>query len=325
MAKVKYRFNPEKLRYERITTTIKEKFINVGIMFVASIFISVGYYLIYSHFYDTPKERVLTNKLSGIKFNYQMLSQDLDHIDRILADIQKRDDDIYRTILESEPIPASIRQAGFGGVNRYEPLEGYLNSNLMIAATKHTDKIKKQLAVQSISYDELIEKAINMEQMALTRPAIQPISNKKLKAPVSRFGMRLHPKLGFTRMHTGLDFAADTGTDIYATGDGIVIKSDYNRNGYGNSVIIDHGYGYHTLYAHMQKIGVLVGSEVKRGQVIGTVGNTGLSVGPHLHYEVHKNGNHVNPINYFYNDLSPEDYAQLVEQAQKNNEIFEKW
>ena len=325
MAKVKYRFNPEKLHYERITTTNKERFIKWGIMFVASIFISLGYYAIYSRIYDTPKERSMFNKLSDIKFNYQMLSHDLDQIDLLLSDIQKRDDDVYRTILESEPIPASIRQAGFGGVNRYESLEGYMYSNLMIDIARHTDRIARQLVVQSKSYDELIAKAINKEQMAMSRPAIQPISYKKLKAPVSRYGMRLHPKLGFTRMHSGLDFAADTGTDIYATGDGTVVKAEYTSGGYGNVVVIDHGFGYQTLYAHMHKIGVLPGSELKRGQVIGTVGSTGLSVGPHLHYEVHINGNHVNPINYFYNDLSPEEYALLVEQAQNNNEIYEKW
>jgi len=323
MAKVKYRYNPETLSYDRITITYRERLIKWGIMFAASIVIAVGYYAIYSHFYDTPQERGMINKLSAHKFNYQMLSQDLQHIDRILSDIQKRDDDIYRTILESEPIPASIRQAGFGGVNRYESLEGYDHSNMMIALTRHTDKILKQLFVQSKSYDELIVKAKNKELMTLSRPAIQPISNHKLKS-ASSFGMRLHPKLGYYRPHTGMDFSAETGTDIYATGDGTVAKAQYNTGGYGNMVLIDHGFGYQTLYAHMSKIGVLVGSEVKRGDVIGKVGSTGLSVGPHLHYEVHVNGRPVNPINYFYNDLSPEEYVLMMEQSQKND-ILEKW
>jgi len=323
MSKENYHYNPEKLSYDIITTSTWKKFLKWGIMFIVSVLISVIYFAIYSHFYDTPKERALTNKLSAIKFNYQILLQDLGHIDQLMSDIQKRDDDVYRTVLESDPIPASIRQAGFGGVNRYQPLEGYSNSNLMITVTKHTDKILKQLYVQSLSYDELIPKAINKEQMTLTRPAIQPISNKKLKA-ASSYGMRFHPKLGYWRPHTGMDFSADTGTDIYATGDGTVVKADYNTNGYGYMVQIDHGFGYQTLYAHMSKIGVLVGSEVKRGDVIGKVGNTGLSVGPHLHYEVHKNGRHVNPIEYFYNDLSPDEYIVLKEQSQEND-IMEKW
>lgn len=324
MANEKYIFNPESLRYDRLTTTAKEKLIKWGIMFAASLLISVIYYLVYSHYYDTPKERILANKLTNLKFSYQMLTQELDHIDQVLSDIQIRDDDVYRTILESEPIPASIRQAGFGGINRYNPLEGYINSDMMIDATKHIDKILKQLYVQSKSYDELIEKAKNKEQMTLCRPAIQPISNKELKSISSAYGWRLHPKLGYYRMHEGMDFTADRGTDVYATGDGKVIKASYTSGGYGNLIIIDHGFGYQTRYGHLSRIGVLEGSEVKRGQVIGAVGNTGLSVGPHLHYEVHKNGRHVNPIYYFYKDLSPDDYVHLSEQSQKND-ILETW
>ena len=323
MAKIKYRFNPDSLSFDKVVTTKREKYIRWGIIFAASIIISVIYYSIYSYVYDTPKERVLTNKLTNIKFNYQMLSQDLDHIDQILSDIQKRDDNIYRTVLESDPIPSSYRLAGFGGVNRYIPLEGYTHSDMMIEITKRTDKILKQLSIQSISYDELIVKVKNKEQMAVCRPAIQPISNKELKHAASGYGMRLHPIWKVYKFHEGLDFAAPTGSDIYATGDGKVIKAEYS-GGYGKMVLIDHGFGYKTLYAHMNSIGVIVGSEIKRGQVIGTVGNTGDSTGPHLHYEVHKNGRHVNPIDYFYNDLSPDEYVSLVEQSQKND-IFEKW
>ena len=323
MAKVKYRYNAKTLSFDRIVATKKEKIVKLGIMFVSSIFISVLYYAVYSFIYDTPKERVLTNKMTNLKFSYQMLSQDLDHIDQILSDIQQRDDNIYRTVLESDPIPSSQRLAGFGGVNRYEPLEGYANSNMMIEMTKRTDKILKQLDIQSRSYDELIVKVKNKEEMAICRPAIQPISNKELKHAASGYGMRLHPIWKTYIFHEGLDFAAPTGADIYATGDGKVIKAEYS-GGYGKMVLVDHGFGYQTLYAHMNSIGVMVGSEVKRGQVIGTVGNTGDSTGPHLHYEVHKNGRHVNPIDYFYNDLSPDEYVLLVEQSQKND-VFEKW
>jgi len=319
---IKYSYNKETLSYDVITTTSRKKIIKWAVMFAASIVISIVYYVIYSRIYDTPKERILNTQLSDLMFNYQMLSQELAHIDQTLSDIQKRDDDIYRTVLESNPIPASIRQAGFGGVNRYEHLEGYQNSYLMIAAAKHTDRIIKQLVVQSISYDEVIEKALNKEQMALSRPAIQPISNKKLKA-VSSFGWRMHPKLGYGRPHTGMDFSADTGTEIFATGDGTVVKAEHTSGGYGKMIVIDHGFGYQTLYGHLNSFAVLPGSEVKRGQLIGTVGNTGLSVGPHVHYEVHKNGQHVNPINYFQ-DLSPEEYVLLVEESLKND-ILEKW
>ena len=324
MAKVKYRYNPETLSYDIITVSVKERLIKMGIMIAISILVSIIYFAIYSHFFDTPKERTLSVKLSKIKFDYQVLSQELVHIDQLLSDIQKRDDNLYRTVLECDPIPASIRQAGFGGVNRYQHLEGYMNSGIMIAASKHTEKIMKQLSVQSLSYDELIDKTFNREQMLASRPAILPIPGNKLKR-ISKFGMRLHPKLGYWRMHTGMDLSADTGTAIYSTGDGKVLKAEYNGGGYGNMVVIDHGFGYQTLYGHMNSIGVLVGSEVKRGQVIGTVGSTGLSVGPHLHYEVHKNGYHVNPINYFYIDLSPDEYGHLVERSHEDNEILEDW
>jgi len=323
MAKIKYRYNPATLSFDRVVTTAKERLIKYGGMFVASIVIAIIYYAIYSRIYDTPKERMLSNQLENIKFNYQMLSQSLNHIDDVLSDIQKRDDNIYRTVLESEPIPASIRQAGFGGVNRYQPLEGYINSNIMIDATKHTDKILKQLYVQSKSYDELIPKAMNKELIAVCRPAIQPISNTKLRS-TSAFGWRKHPVYGYVRMHEGMDFSSDIGTNIYATGDGTVVKAENTSGGYGKMVIIDHGFGYETLYGHMSKIGVLEGSHVKRGQIIGAVGNTGLSAGPHLHYEVHKNGQPINPIDYFYNDLSPEEYVRMAEQSQKND-ILEIW
>jgi len=326
MSKVKYHYNQETLSYERITTTIRERLNKWGIMFVVSVCISVGYYFIYSHFFDTPKERVMTNQLSVLKFQYQMLSHDLQHIDWILSDIQKRDDDIYRTILESDPIPASIRQAGFGGVNRYEPLEGYDNSNLMIALTKHTEKILKQLFVQSLSYDELIYKVINKEQIVASRPAIQPISNKDLTRWSSPFNpWRNHPILGIRRPHNGIDISAPTGTNIYATGNGTVIRAVANSYGdLGRNVQIDHGFGLKTVYGHMHRVYVSEGDEVKRGDIIGVVGSTGLSQSPHLHYEVHLNERPVDPINYFYNDLSPDDYVRLKEQSQEND-MIEQW
>ena len=324
MFKTKFRYNPETLSYDRITTTFKEVLVKASIMFAASIVIAICYFAVYSYFFDTPAKRSMLNTLSAARFDYQVLSQDLHHIERILADIQKRDDDVYRTILESEPIPASIRQAGFGGVNRYEALEGYEHSRLMIDVTRHVDKIIKQLVVQSMSYDELIFKTLNKEQMTASRPAIQPISTKHLTS-VAGFGWRRsHPVLGYARMHEGMDFSAKTGTPIHATGDGTVVKAERTSGGYGNVVVISHGFGYETLYAHMHTISALPGSEVKRGDIIGTVGSTGLSSGPHVHYEVHKNGRPVNPINYFYHDLSPDEYVRMDEQSQQN-EIFDIW
>ena len=324
MAKVKYRYNPETLSYDRIVITRKEKMIKFGIMFAISIVTSIVYYAVYSHLSDTPRERILTNQLERITFDYQMLSQTLGQIDLVLSDIQKRDDDVYRTVLELDPIPASIRQPGFGGVNRYEPLDGYMHSNIMIAASKLTDKIIMKLYIQSISYDDLIPMAMSKELMALCRPAILPISLKDLTRKSSGFGMRNHPTLHYRRPHEGIDLTAPTGTDIYATGDGIVTKARRTSGGYGNLVTIDHGFGFETRYGHMHRIEVKEGDEVKRGQVIGTVGNTGESAGPHLHFEVRKNGRPVDPIDYFVDDLSPDEYLRLREESQ-NNDILELW
>ena len=324
MAKVKYRYNPETLNYDVITVTAKERLIKWGIMVAASVVVSLIYFAVYSYFYDTPKELTLNNKLSDIKFNYQMLMQELSHIDHLLSDVQKRDDDIYRVVLESDPIPASMRQAGFGGANRYQSLEGYINSSMMIAANRHTDRIIKQLYVQSLSYDELIFKVLNREQMNQSRPALLPVSIRQIRN-IYGFGWRSrHPVHGDSRMHWGIDFSAVTGTEIFATGDGTVVSTGWG-GGFGNRVIIDHGFGYRTLYAHMHRISVVEGSEVKRGDIIGTVGNTGTSTAPHLHYEVLKNGRNINPIFYFYYDLSPDEYVQLLEQSQNDNFFEEEW
>jgi len=324
MAKIKYRYNPETLSYDIVTTSVKDKLKQLGIMFVVSILMSVIYFAIFSRFFDTPKEHILTNNLSEIKINYQMVLHDLNEIDFLLSDIQKRDNNIYRTVLESDPIPNSIRYAGFGGVDRYSSLEGYQNSELMITAAKHTDRILKQLYVQSISYDELISKAFQKEQMTLSRPAILPISKNSITS-TSRFGMRLNPVLKVWMMHYGLDFCAKMGTPIIATGDGTVIKAEFNNGGYGNVIVIDHDFGYNTLYAHMQKMIAPVGSKVKRGQIIGTVGSTGRSAGPHVHYEVHKNGRQVNPIHYIYTNMSQDEYIDFVEQSNDNEDFFEDW
>jgi len=324
MAKVKYRYNPETLNYDVITVTAKERLIKWGIMVAASVVVSLIYFAVYSYFHDTPKELTLNNKLSDIKFNYQMLMQELSYIDHLLSDVQKRDDDIYRVVLESDPIPASMRQAGFGGANRYQSLEGYINSSMMIAANRHTDRIIKQLYVQSLSYDELIFKVLNREQMNQSRPALLPVSIRQIRN-IYGFGWRSrHPVHGDSRMHWGIDFSAVTGTEIFATGDGTVVSTGWG-GGFGNRVIIDHGFGYRTLYAHMHRISVVEGSEVKRGDIIGTVGNTGTSTAPHLHYEVLKNGRNINPIFYFYYDLSPDEYVQLLEQSQNDNFFEEEW
>lgn len=277
---------------------------------VSSIFLGFIFYVAASKFIDSPKEKLLKRENSQLKAQYELLDQRMIQAEDVLGDIQKRDDDIYRTIFEAEPIPREIRKAGFGGVNRYRKLEGFKNSDLIVESSTQLDQITKQLYIQSKSYDEVYEMAIKKEKMLASIPAIQPVSNKDLKRMASGYGMRMHPIYKRRKMHTGMDFSAETGKEIYATGNGKVVKVEKSRRGYGNHVVIDHGYGYKTLYAHMSKFNVRKGQNIKRGEVIGYVGNTGRSVAPHLHYEVLKNSNPVNPVNFYFNDLSPEELSK---------------
>ena len=274
-------------------------------------------------FFDSPKEKMLNREIENMVFQYNQIKDKLNQISLVMADLQNRDDNIYRVIFEAEPIPNSIRKTGYGGVNRYEALKGYNNSDLIINTTKKLDQISKQLYIQSKSFDEIIELAKHKSEMLAAIPAIQPVSNKNLSRMASGFGPRIDPIYKTKKFHAGMDFSAKTGTPIYATGNGKVIRVRKSRKGYGNHVKIDHGYGYVTLYAHMQKYIVKKGQKVKRGEVIGYVGNTGKSVAPHLHYEVHKNGKKVNPVNFFYNDLTSEEYEKMIILSSQNNQSFD--
>ena len=226
-------------------------------------------------------------------------------------------------IFEADPIPSSIRKAGFGGVNRYKDIRNFSNAELVIEAAKKADKLSKQLYIQSKSFDEVIDLVKNKADMLASIPAIQPIANKDLGRVASGYGYRIHPIYKTRKFHTGMDFTAPQGTPIYATGDGKIAKVRRSRRGYGNHVIVDHGYGYQTLYAHMTKYIVYRGQKVKRGEIIGYVGSTGTSVAPHLHYEVIKNKRKINPVNYYYNDLSPEEYEKMLEISSQNNQSFD--
>ncbi|HEY6161380.1 MAG TPA: M23 family metallopeptidase, partial [Bacteroidia bacterium] len=221
------------------------------------------------------------------------------------------------------PIADNIRKAGFGGVDRYKELQGYQNSELVIETTKKLDRIAKQMYIQSKSFDEVIKLAKGKEKMLASIPAIQPISKKFLRHEPSGYGWRTHPIYKTAQFHPGMDFAAPLGTPIYATGDGVVERADDGESGYGNHVVINHGFGYQTLYGHMSRIACTVGQKVKRGQIIGYVGSTGLSTAPHCHYEVIKNGEKINPVNFYYNDLSPAEYQQLIELSSKSSQSFD--
>jgi len=323
MSKIKYKFNTKSLTYEKVEVTFKQYFFKfLSYLTTGTVFATITVFVAFTYF-DSPKEKMQKREIENLRLQYDLLDKRMEQVSTVLQEMQERDDNIYRVILESEPIPDNVRKAGFGGVNRYQELMNYENSNLIIETTKQIDIITKQLYIQSKSFDAIIKMAKNKEKLLAGIPAIQPISNKNLKHAPSGYGWRTDPIYKTPEFHAGIDFTANTGTEIYATGDGVVEIADAVMQGYGNHVVINHGFGYKTLYGHMSRIKVRVGQKVKRGELIGLVGSTGRSTGPHVHYEVIKNNEKVNPINYFFNDLSPAEYQQLTEQASLASQSFD--
>jgi len=324
MAKVKYYYDSETLSYRPIETKKGKRlaFILMGVLatFLAG-FILLLFFLNLPQI-QTPKEKSLARELNNMKLQYRVLNKKMTQAQEVLASIEERDNNIYRVYFESNPIPDAQRQAGFGGVNRYKDLEGYENSDLIMETTQRLDILQKRLVVASKSLDEIAKLANNKEKLLAAMPAIQPIENKDLRRISSGYGVRYHPILKMSRMHNGIDFSSSNGANIYATADGVVTSATTHR-GYGKVVKINHGFGFETRYAHMSKINVKRGQKVTRGQVIGHVGNTGLSTAPHVHYEIWKNGRTVNPINYFHGDLSAEEYNILLERSSLENQSMD--
>ncbi|MCW0481204.1 M23 family metallopeptidase [Gaoshiqia sediminis] len=312
MAKAKYKFNPETLSYTKVEHNFKAKLPRLLLLFSASLMMSIIITVVFLQFYETPKTRSLKRENQRLLTQYELMFKNLENVEKVLADLQQRDDNLYRVIFEADPIPNSIRKAGFGGINKYAQLESLDNSELVIKTARKLDIISKQAYIQSKSYDDVLNLALDKEKMLASIPAIMPVSNKDLKRTASGWGFRIHPIYKIRRFHYGMDFTAPIGTEIYATGDGIVKDVQTSRTGYGRWVVIDHGFGYETLYGHMNEFNVKVGQAVKRGSVIGYVGNAGTSSGPHLHYEVHKNGKAVNPQYYYFKDLSPQEYDTMI-------------
>ncbi|AHM59983.1 peptidase m23 [Flammeovirgaceae bacterium 311] len=322
MARIKYYYDTETCRYERIERSRWEMFLNtLGVLMVACV-IAVGLVLFYMEFFDSPKEAVLRKENEELRLYQEMVEKDLAQFAAMVDVLQDRDDNVYRIIFEAEPIPSTIRQAGVGGAERYKKLleKGLSRDDLILSNLKKIDQLKKQMYIQTKSYDEIERMAMNKEKMWASIPAIQPLSNKELNRMASGFGMRVHPIYKVRRMHAGCDFSAPRGTPIYATGDGVVIKKESNYGGYGNELEIDHGYGYITKYAHLDSFKAKKGQRVKRGEVIGYVGNTGASTAPHLHYEVIKDGKKVNPMNFFFQELNADEYEKMLELASRENQ-----
>ena len=323
MVKYKYKFHPEQLIFVKVRASLKEKLFWITKYVLAAIVVSIISYLVFPFFIDTPEVRKLRRENNELLLNFDLVNKRIDQLKAVLEDLQKRDDNIYRIIFEAEPIHTSIREAGIGGVDRYSYLEGLNNSKIIIETTKKLDKLSKKAYIQSRSFDEVTVLAKRKDDMVRSIPAIMPLSNKDLTRVASSFGMRIHPFYKVLKMHTGMDFTAPTGTEIYSTGDGVVTKIEYAQRGYGYHIVVDHGFGYETLYAHMSQIIMRPGQKIKRGTVIGYVGNTGTSVAPHLHYEVIRNGDKINPINYYFNDLTPEQYDKLIEIASQPTQSFD--
>lgn len=325
MSKVKYYYDSENLAYKKIKPQRRKKFGYVFLFLLASALF--GFLclilLINTPYFETPKDKLLTSELESMKLNYKLLNKKMDLMDEVLKAIEERDNNIYRIYFNTKPISDEERKAGFGGVNRYKMLEGYNNSELVINTTKKVDRLTKELVIQSKSLDEIVVLAKQKEKLLAAIPAIQPVKNEDLKRMASGFGYRSDPFTKIRKFHYGMDFTSPTGTPIYASGDGVVLKADNSLSGYGNHIEINHGYGYVTLYAHLSKYNCNPGQKVKRGDIIGYVGSTGRSEAPHLHYEVIKNGEKVNPINFYYGSISAEEYIAISKLATQENQSLD--
>ena len=319
MTKGKFRFNPETLSYEKIERSPRRILILLFSYLITVIVVGFAFMLTWLHFFPSSREKQLMDENKTLRNQYKSLNSRIRSLEKVVEDLSDRDNNIYRMVFESEPIPNSVRNGGFGGVNRYAEIESIPNMELVVKTNKRMDVLMKKIYIQSLSFDTIVDKAKNKQEMLQHIPGIQPLKTYKY---VSGFGTRMHPIYKTLRTHTGIDLVAPTGTKIYATGDGVVTSAQFER-GYGKAIVINHGYQYQSMYAHCSEILVHQGQKVKRGEVIGLVGNTGVSTGSHLHYEIIKGGQKVNPINYFLNDLSPSEFEEIRQISIQPNQSFD--
>ncbi|MGC3945067.1 MAG: M23 family metallopeptidase [Chryseolinea sp.] len=322
MARIKYYYDTETCKYERVRTRTSDVILNALGIGSMTVCMAVGLLILYSTYFESPKELLLKNEVREMEFYYASLGKDVQTLSTILENIEYRDDNIYRVVLGAEPIEKSVRHAGVGGVERYMDIKqkDFSHEDMVVELHEKVDRLRRKLYIESKSQDEVVILAEQKEKQSASIPAIQPISNKQLVALASGFGWRTHPIYKVKKLHQGIDFAASIGTPIYATADGVIADTKIQFSGYGKSVEIDHGFGYRTRYAHMHGFVVRNGQHVKRGDLIGYVGNTGLSTAPHLHYEVLLKGTQVDPVHYFYNDLSAAEYEKILELASIENQ-----
>jgi len=325
MSKTKYYFDSDNLEFVPIKNTLGNRIYRLSLFLISSVifgaFITV--ILFNTDFVNTPKEIVQEREIDNYELQLKVLNKKLEQVESTLANIEKRDNNLYRAYFEASPIPEDQRKAGFGGINRYDYLEGFESSDLIVNTTERLDILTKELVIQSKSLDEIELLAKNKESLLSSIPSIQPVNSSALRRMASGYGYRIDPFTKARRMHFGMDFSAPRGTEIYATGDGTVTRADSRAAGFGKHVRIDHGFGYVTIYAHLESFKVVKGDKVKRGETIGTVGSTGRSVAPHLHYEIVKDGVKINPINFYSGSLSPAEFEELVKIASQENQSLD--
>lgn len=329
MSKTKYKFNPETLSYEQVEARWQDRmWIILSYIGAGLVFAGVTVVITWS-FFDSPKEAALQRENEYLAEQYERLQDKIGMMAEVQADMQDRDDNLYRVIFEAEPLSDAKRKAGVGGAHRYRDLEGYSNSELVVDTWKRLDHLARKMKVQSESFDEVVALAAEKEEMLASVPSVMPINNRDLRKAAGGYGWRIDPVYHTRAMHWGMDFAAATGTEIFSVGNGVVELVETKQWGYGKHVVINHGHGYKTYYAHMSKFNCKKGDKVKRGDVIGYVGSTGKSTAPHLHYEVHKynkktgHWDKVNPVNYYFNDLSPEQYEEMMRISSNANKSFD--
>jgi murein DD-endopeptidase MepM/ murein hydrolase activator NlpD len=325
MTKAKYYFDSESLSYRKVESSNVRRVRNFLAFLVASFFFGglILLFLINSPIINTPTELAQARELENYKLQFELLDKKMDQIESVLTNLQDRDNNIYRIIFETNPIPDDVRKAGFGGINRYQNLEGYNNSNLVIETTRRLDILSKQLVVQSKSLDEIHRLAKDKEALLEAIPSIQPIKNEDVIRMASGFGYRTDPFTKKRKKHKGMDFSAKRNTPVYAPSDGVVTRADSRSSGYGKHIRINHGFGYTTLYAHLNKYNVRRGQKVKRGEIIGYVGSTGRSKAPHLHYEVFKDKVQVNPIHFYNGNLTAAEYDELLALSSIENQSLD--
>lgn len=323
MKKIKYYYNPTTLRYEKLETPLRVKLLRAlgfiaGSLVTALIIVSIAF-----QYLDSPKEKLLRENYERARDNYDLLTMQVGKLKQQMTELEKRDNEIYRSIFEASPIPDSARVKEMEKQKEIQLVQAMSPDALYTDIVSNINNLIKRAAFQQKSYSEIDGFIKDKEVLLAATPAIQPVSNADLRRIASGFGYRIDPVYKTVKMHAGLDFAAPQGTPIYSTANGTVKLAGNTGNGYGNHVIINHGYGYETLYGHMYKIKARSGQRLKRGEIIGYVGSTGKSTGPHLHYEVHKNGKRLDPVYFFYNDLTPEQYDRLLKMAAASNQSFD--